>query len=66
MRNVYKLFVGKPEGKRPLGRLRRKWQVDIRMDLTEMWWEVVDWMPLAQDSDQRWAVVNTEMNLNVP
>jgi len=55
-------FVGKPEGKRPLGRLRRKWE-DIRRDLTEIGCEGVDWMHLAQDSYTCWALVNTAMNL---
>jgi len=42
MRNVYKILVGKPKGKRPLGRPRRRWEDSIRMDLREIWWEVVD------------------------
>jgi hypothetical protein len=45
-RNVYIILVGKPEGKRPLGRPRRRWKDNIRMDLGEMGWEVVDWMHL--------------------
>jgi hypothetical protein len=52
MRNAYKILVGKPERKKPLGRPRRRREVNIRLDLREMWLEVVDWMHLAQDRDQ--------------
>jgi hypothetical protein len=52
MRNVFNIFVGKPEGKRPLGRSRRRWENNIKMDLRERGWEVVDWIYLAQDRDQ--------------
>jgi hypothetical protein len=55
--------VGKPEGKRPLGRPRRGWVDNIKMDLREIGW---DWMDLAQDKDQWRALVNTAMNLRVP
>jgi hypothetical protein len=48
-RNTYRLLVGKPEGKRPLGRLRRGWVDNIRMDLAEMEWGDVDWIGLTQD-----------------
>jgi hypothetical protein len=65
MRNVHKILVGKPEGKRPLGRPRRRWKDDIRMNLWEIGWEAVDWIHLAQDRDQWRAVVNTVMNLRV-
>jgi hypothetical protein len=54
-------LVGKPEGKRPLGRPRHGWE-DIRLDLREIGWEGVDWMHLAQDRDQWQAVVNMVMN----
>jgi hypothetical protein len=47
MRNAYKILVGKPEGKRPLGRARRSWEDNIRMDLREIEWQGVDWMHLA-------------------
>jgi hypothetical protein len=57
--------VGKPEGKRPLGRPRRKWEDGIRMDLRDIGLEIVDWIQLAQDRDRRRAVVNTLMNLRV-
>jgi hypothetical protein len=58
-------LVGKPEGKRPLGRSRRRWEDNIRMDLREIGWEGVDWKHLAQDRDQWRAVVNKIMNLRV-
>jgi hypothetical protein len=51
-RKVYKVFVGKPEGKRPLGRLKRRWEDGIRMDLGEICLGGVDWIPLAQDRDR--------------
>jgi hypothetical protein len=59
-------LVGKPEGKRPLGRLRSKLQDNIRIDLGEKVWEDVDWMHLDQDRDQWRALVNTIMNLRIP
>jgi hypothetical protein len=65
-RNAYRILVGKPEGKRPLGRPRRKWLDIIKMDLGEIGWDGVDWMELAQDRDQWRALVNTVMNLRVP
>jgi hypothetical protein len=52
MRNAYKILVGNPEGKRPLGKSRRRWRDNIRMDLREMGWENVGWMHLAQDEGQ--------------
>jgi hypothetical protein len=58
--------VGKPEGKRPLGRHRRTWEDNIRMDLRERGWGGMDWIDLAQDRDQWRALVNTVMNLRVP
>jgi hypothetical protein len=57
--------VGKPEGKRPLGRPRRRWVDSIRMDLTEIGWDDMDWIDLARDRDQWRALVNTVMNLRV-
>jgi hypothetical protein len=66
LRNAYNILVGKPEGKSPLGRLRRRWKDIIRMDLREVWWEDVDCMLLALDRDQWWAPVNTVMNLRLP
>jgi hypothetical protein len=65
-RNAYRILVGKPEGKRPLGRQRRRWVENIKMDLTEIGWDDVDWIELAQDRDQWRALVNTVMNLRVP
>jgi hypothetical protein len=62
-RNMYKILVGKPEGKRPLGRPRCRWEDGIRMDLREIGWGSVDWIQLAQDRDWWWALVNTVMNL---
>jgi hypothetical protein len=64
-RNAYRVLVGKPEGKRPLGRPRRRWD-DIRTDLRMRGWGGMDWIDLAQDRDQWRALVNTVMNLRVP
>jgi hypothetical protein len=65
MINAYNIFVEKYEGKRPLGRPKRRWEYNIIMDLREIVWEVVYWIRLAQDWDQWWDVVNTVMNLLV-
>jgi hypothetical protein len=65
-RNVYRLFVGKPEGKRPLGRPRCRWLDNIKMDLLELGVSVVDWIGLAQDMYRWRALVNSVMNLRVP
>jgi hypothetical protein len=65
-RNVYRLLVGKPEGNRPLGRPRRRWMVNIKMDLLEIGLSVVDWIGLPQDR-YRWRVlVNSVMNRRGP
>jgi hypothetical protein len=64
-RNVYRVFMGKLEGKRPLGRRRRRWEDEIRMDFREIGWGSVDWIQLAQDMDRWRALVNTVMNLRV-
>jgi hypothetical protein len=64
-RNVYRALMGKPEGKRPLGRPRRKWEDGIRMDLREIGWGRVDWIQLAQDRDRWQALVNMVMNFRV-
>jgi hypothetical protein len=64
-RNMYKVFMAKPEGKRPLGRPRLIWEDGIRMDLTNIGWGSVDWIQLAQDRDRWRARVNTAMNLRV-
>jgi hypothetical protein len=65
-RNVYRILVGKPERRRPLGRPRRRWVYNIKMDLREIGWDGMDWIGLAQDGDQWRAVVNTVMNIRVP
>jgi hypothetical protein len=65
-RNTYGLLVGKPEGKRPIGRPRCMWENNIRMDLLEMGWGGVDWIGLAQDRDKQRALVNAVTNLWVP
>jgi hypothetical protein len=65
-RNAYRLLVGKPQGKRPLGRPRRGWVDNIRMDLGEVEWSDVDWIDLAQDRNRWRAVVNLVLNLRVP
>jgi hypothetical protein len=64
-RNVYRVLVGKPEGKRPLGRPRRRWEDGIKMDLRETGWGGVEWIHVAQDRDRWRAVVNAVMNLRV-
>jgi hypothetical protein len=65
-RNVYRLLVGKLEGKRPLGRPRRRWIYNIKKDLLEIGLNVVDWIGLAQDRYWWRALVNSIMNLRVP
>jgi hypothetical protein len=65
-RNMYRLLVGKPEGKRPLGRPRRRWIDNIKIDLLEMGLNVVDRIGLAQDRYRWRALVNLVMNLRVP
>jgi hypothetical protein len=65
-RNLYRLLVGKPEGKRSLGRPRCRWTDNIKMDLLEIGVNVVDWISLAQDRYRWIALVNSVMNLRVP
>jgi hypothetical protein len=65
-RNAYRILVGKPQGRRPLGGSRRRWVDNIKTDLREKGWDGMDWVDLAQDMDQRRALVNTVMNLRVP
>jgi hypothetical protein len=65
-RNAYRILVEKPEGKRPLGRPRRGWVDNIKMDLTEVEWDGMDGINLPQDRDRWRALVNTVMNLRVP
>jgi hypothetical protein len=64
--NVYKLLMGKPEGKRPLGRPRCKWVDNIRVDLGEVGWRDVDWFGLAKDRNRWRALVNVVLNFRVP
>jgi hypothetical protein len=64
-RNVYRLLVGKPERKRPLGRPRRRWIDNMKMDLLERGLSVLDWIGLVQDRYRWRALVNSVMNLRV-
>jgi hypothetical protein len=66
MRGAYNILVGRPEERRPLGRPRRRWEDNIKMDLMEIGFGDVDWIHLVQDIDMWRAVVNTVMNLRVP
>ena len=65
-RGVHKVLVGKPEGKRPLGRPRRRWENNIKMDLQEVGCVGMDWIDLAQDRDRWRALVSTVMSFGVP
>jgi hypothetical protein len=65
-RGVYRVLVGKPEGKRPLGRSRRRWEDNITMDLQEVGCGSIDWIELVQDRDSWRALVNAVMNNQVP
>ena len=65
-RDVLRVLVGKPEGKRPLERPRRRWDDNIKMDLHEVGCGFMDWIDLAQDRDRWRALVNAVMNLRVP
>jgi hypothetical protein len=64
--NVYRILVGKPEVKRPLGRPRRRWVNGIKKDLREIGWDTMDCIDLAQDRNQWRTLVNTIMNLRIP
>jgi hypothetical protein len=66
VRGAYNILVGRPEGKRPLGRRRRRWEDNIKMNLREIGLGDVDWIRWAQDRERWRAVVNTVMNLWVP
>jgi hypothetical protein len=66
MKNAYKILVGKPEMKRPLGRPRHRWEDNIRMDLMEIGWGGMDWIHLAQGREQWRALANIAINLWVP
>jgi hypothetical protein len=65
-RNVYRILVGKPEGKRPLGRLRLRWVDNMKIYLRELGWDSMNWIDLAEDGDQWRTLVNTVMKLRVP
>jgi hypothetical protein len=65
-RGVYRVLVGRPEGKRPLGKPRRRWEDNIKMNLREIWIDGANWIRLAQDRVQWRTFVNTVMNLRVP
>jgi hypothetical protein len=64
-RVTYRILVGRPEGRRPLGRPRLRWEDNIKIDLQEVGWDM-DWIELARDRDWWWALVNAVMNLRVP
>jgi hypothetical protein len=66
VRSAYNILVGRPEGTRPLGRPRRRWEDNIKMDLREIDFGDVDWIYLAHDRDRWRVLVNTVMNLRVP
>jgi hypothetical protein len=63
-RNAYRILIGKPEGKRPIGRPRRRWVDNIKIDLREIGWNGMDWMNLDQDRDQWTTLVSTVMNFS--
>jgi hypothetical protein len=65
-RGVYRVLVGNPEGKRPLGRPRRRWEDNIKMEIQAVGFEIMDWIKLAQDRDGWGALENAVMNLRVP
>jgi hypothetical protein len=65
-RNACRILVGEPEGRRPLGRPRHRWVDNIKMDLREIVWDVMNWIDLAQDTGCWRTLVNAVMNLQVP
>jgi hypothetical protein len=66
VRGAYNILVGRPEGRRPLGRPRRRWEDNIKMDFREIGFGDVDWINWAQDRHRWWVLVNTVINLRVP
>jgi hypothetical protein len=66
IRNTFKTLIGKPEGKRTLGRSRRRWVDNVRIDLRKIGQKDVDWIDLTQERDLWWVFVNTKMNLRIP
>jgi hypothetical protein len=66
MINAYNILVGKAEGKRPFVRHKFRWEDNIKTDLRGIGWEFVDWINLAQDREDCWALVNRVMNLRIP
>jgi len=65
-RGAYRVLAGKSDGKRPIGSLKVRWEDNIKMDLQEVGWEVMDWIDLAEGRGRWWAVVNAVMNLRDP
>jgi hypothetical protein len=65
-RGAYRILMGRPEGRRPLGRPRHRWEDNIKMDLQEVGWGDMDWIEVVQDRDRWWALVNAVMHLQVP
>jgi hypothetical protein len=65
-RGAYRILVGRPEGRRPIGRPRLRWEDNIKIDLQEVGWEDVDWIDMAQDRYRWRAVVNAVLNLRIP
>ena len=65
-KGAYRILVGKPEGRRPLGIPRRRREDNIKINLPEVGWEGINWIDVAQDTDRLWAVVNAAMTLRVP
>jgi len=65
-RSIFRVLVGKPEGKRPLGKPRRRWEDNKKMDFQEVGYSGMDWIELAQDRERWRALVNVIMNLRVP
>jgi hypothetical protein len=65
-RGAYRILLGRPEGRQPLGRPRRRWEDKIKMDVQKVGWGGMNWIELAQDRDRWRAVVNAVMNLRVP